>query len=301
MKQKKMKWICGLLSLTTALSLSGCQKKGNAVTQHTHTYTPETMAASCLEKGYTRYECECGDAYLEDGAAALGHSYESAVIAPTTEDQGYTLYTCTRCGDSYRDEFTEKLPEDLVFSGAVKDYLLPLESFSRERTHEPEFVMIHFTSAVVLSQNDPYNMDTIRSIFEDNEVSVHYIIDRDGTIRCYVPENLVAWHAGAGTWKDNPDYTNKLNDYAIGIELAAIGSKKDMKQYLSSAAYNSLDQSLIGFTDAQYHALKELVRDICQRHEIPMDREHLIGHQEYSPKKPDPGELFDWERLLSEE
>ena len=30
----------------------------------------------------------------------------------------------------------------------------------------PEFVMLHFSSAVVLDQEDPYNMDTIRSILD---------------------------------------------------------------------------------------------------------------------------------------
>jgi dimethylamine--corrinoid protein Co-methyltransferase len=34
------------------------------------------------------------------------------------------------------------------------------------------------------------------------------------------------------------------------------------------------------------------------RNGIPMDREHVIGHQEYSPKKSDPGELFDWSKLI---
>ena len=47
-----------------------------------------------------------------------------------------------------------------------------------------------------------------------------------------------------------------------------------------------------------YDALKLLVADICQRNNIPLDREHVIGHQEFSPKKTDPGELFDWSRIL---
>ncbi len=30
----------------------------------------------------------------------------------------------------------------------------------------------------------------------------------------------------------------------------------------------------------------------------PLDREHIIGHSEYSALKTDPGELFDWERVM---
>ena len=58
--------------------------------------------------------------------------------------------------------------------------------------------------------------------------------------------------------------------------------------------------TLIGFTDAQYDALSVLVEDICSRYQIPMDRAHIIGHEEYSPQKQDPGQLFDWSRIMPE-
>ena len=280
-----------VLSLLLAITLLGCKAE---VAEHIHSYVAQEVAATCTEQGSVHYVCSCGAAYDGAGEAALGHSYDARVIAPTAMAQGYTGYTCSRCGHSYQDSTTEA-----VYANAVEDYLLPLSDYSRAREYAPEFVMIHFTSAVVLSQTDPYNMDSVRSIFVDYNVSVHYIIQRDGTVRCYIPESLVAWHAGAGTWQDDPKYTNRLNDYAIGIELVAIGSEGDMKQYLTSSAYAGLNPDLIGYTDAQYEALQALVGDICQRNAIPMDREHIIGHEEYSPKKTDPGELFDWDRLLS--
>lgn len=192
-------------------------------------------------------------------------------------------------------------PPDVVSELAQPDYLLPLETFSRPRKHDPEFVMIHFTSAVMLDRNDPYNMEAVRSIFVDYEVSVHYIIDRDGTVRCYIPENVVAYHAGFGTWGDDPKYTDLMNDYAIGIEVVAIGSQKDMAQYLHPEEYGALNPEFIGYTEAQYAALQQLVQDICNRHNIPMDRDHIIGHEEYSPQKTDPGELFDWNRIVKEQ
>ena len=289
------KIICGALAVM--MLLSGCGTKDTSTPtepEHVHSYEGVVLAvASCLEQGGTQYQCDCGRSYTER-VDPLGHSYVTSVILPTAMAPGCTRYTCSRCGDSYDEGETAP-----VYSGAQKDYLLPLTDFSRPREQAPEFVMIHFTSAVVLSREDPFHMDAIRSIFVDYEVSVHYIIDRDGTVRCYIPESLVAWHAGTGTWQDDPKYTNKLNDYAIGIELVAIGSQTDMKQYLTASDYQSLNPDWIGFTDAQYEALEALVRDICLRNEIPMDRDHVIGHQEYSPKKTDPGELFDWDRLMA--
>lgn len=227
------------------------------------------------------------------------HHYVQTVVKPTYTSDGYTLHKCNICHDEYTDAFAQ-MPSEVVSDLAQKDYLQPFENFSRARTENPEFVMVHFTSAVEVSKEAPYNMDTIRSIFVDYKVSVHYIINRDGTIFCYIPEDLVAYHAGGGTWNDDPKYTDNLNSYSIGIELVAIGSASDMAQYLTAEEYEKLSPELIGYTDAQYAALKSLISDICARNDIPMDRQHIIGHEEYSPKKTDPGELFDWERLLAE-
>lgn len=181
---------------------------------------------------------------------------------------------------------------------AMPDYLTPQEDYSWTREVAPEFIMLHFSSNVVVDRENPYGLDAVRSIFIENGVSTHYLIDRDGTIYGYVPENRVAWHAGKGSYADDDRLTDNMNHYAIGIELMAIGSREDMAKYLTSEEYDALDPSLIGYTEAQYAALAVLLPDICSRYDIPFDREHIIGHQDYRPAKPDPGELFDWERVV---
>ena len=181
---------------------------------------------------------------------------------------------------------------------AVEDFLEPVEEFSWERQYDPEFVMIHFSSAVVNHRNDPYNIKHLRKIYVDYDVSVHYVIERDGTVHCYIPEERVAWHAGRGSFGGDAKYTNKMNLYAIGIELLAMGTEDEMSAYLTSKEYKALDKSLIGFTDAQYASLKALVEDICSRQNIPLDRQHVIGHEDYSPDMNDPGDLFDWSKII---
>ena len=37
------------------------------------------------------------------------HSYTSVVTAPTCTAKGYTTYTCSKCGDSYKDSYTDAL------------------------------------------------------------------------------------------------------------------------------------------------------------------------------------------------
>lgn len=184
------------------------------------------------------------------------------------------------------------------YTGAVSQYLMPLEEYSWEREQKPEFVMLHFTSAVVEHREDPCNPQYVRDIFEDYKISVHYVIDREGTVYCYIPEDRVAWHAGEGSFGQDPKYRDKMNSYAIGIQLLGIGSQEEMKAYLGTEEYEALDPAVIGFTDAQYASLNALVADICSRYDIPADRDHVIGHDQYSPDAQDPGSLLDWDRVL---
>jgi len=172
------------------------------------------------------------------------------------------------------------------------------ELASSEREEEITHIVLHFISNVLANRTEPYIMEDIHRIFLDYGVSAHYIIDRDGTIHLAVPEYRVAFHAGAGTLTDFPEYENRLNQYSIGIELLGIGSQADMSIFLTADEYEALDPRLIGFTDAQYYALNRLLNDILARHPaIQPNRTHIIGHDEYSPSNTDPGELFEWERL----
>ena len=64
-----------------------------------HNYEAVVTEPTCTEQGYTTYTCsKCGDSYVADETEAHGHAYESV----TTED-GEVIYTCIICGDSYTD------------------------------------------------------------------------------------------------------------------------------------------------------------------------------------------------------
>lgn len=97
--------------------------KGTAVT-----------GSTCTGEGMTEYHCvRCGAHRLEGDAVsghvpgeaatctepqlctkcgavitkALGHDYRAEVTAPTCTAMGYSVFTCSRCGDSYKGEYTE--------------------------------------------------------------------------------------------------------------------------------------------------------------------------------------------------
>ena len=79
---------------------------------HQHSYKTTAVAATCTTGGYTLHECSCGASYKDGQTAALGHSYVDTVVAPTTSSQGYTEHTCSRCGDSYKDSYTDPVRWD---------------------------------------------------------------------------------------------------------------------------------------------------------------------------------------------
>lgn len=179
----------------------------------------------------------------------------------------------------------------------LNEKLLPKQN-SEVRKDNITHVVIHFSSNAYNNQQNPYNIDDVYSIFKDNKVSSHYLIDRDGKVYIFVPENRVAYHAGKGKLKEYPEYENKLNHYSIGIELLGIGKKEEMIPIIGLQKFNSIDPELLGFTKKQYDSLNLLLDDVLSRNKnIKKDRKHIIGHSEYNPNKTDPGDLFDWSEI----
>ncbi len=72
---------------------------------------------TCTEEGHydeVVYCTVCHEELSRNTVAveALGHDYEAVVTEPTCTEQGYTTYTCTRCRDSYKADYTEALGHD---------------------------------------------------------------------------------------------------------------------------------------------------------------------------------------------
>ena len=67
-------------------------------------------APTCTEKGWNAYEtCSRCDYTTYAELPALNHDYQAVTVAPTCETDGYTVFTCSRCKDSYTADPTDKL------------------------------------------------------------------------------------------------------------------------------------------------------------------------------------------------
>lgn len=70
----------------------------------------EAKAPTCTEKGWKAYETcsRCGYTTRKE-LPALNHDYQAVTVEPTCETDGYTIFTCSRCKDSYTADPTDKL------------------------------------------------------------------------------------------------------------------------------------------------------------------------------------------------
>ena len=130
----------------------------------------------------------------------------------------------------------------------------------------PSLVVIHYTAM------DSCAAARARLCDPAAEVSAHWLISETGDAEALVPEEMRAWHAGAGSWCGQGD----INSRSIGIELANAGRQP--------------------FPEPQMMALEVVLRGIGLRWGIGPDG--VIGHSDMAPgRKTDPGPRFDWRRL----
>lgn len=106
-----------------------------------------------------------------------------------------------------------------------------------------------------------------------SEVTTHYLVSsKAGAITQMVHEADIAWHAG--NWE--------YNRTSIGIEHE--GYVENPKKW---------------YTKKMYEASAKLVRSICDRYKIPMDRKHIVAHSEVpGATHTDPGKGWDWKRYM---
>ena len=65
---------------------------------HTHSYAQTVTKPTCTEGGYTTYTCSCGSSYRDNYTNALGHDIVYTVSKrPTTAESGTLSGKCSRC------------------------------------------------------------------------------------------------------------------------------------------------------------------------------------------------------------
>lgn len=95
----------------------------------------KTVKPTCTTDGYTVYTCtKCGDSYNCDIVKALGHDYRPVTTDATCTEDGYVTHTCTRCKTFYKEEGAEKLGHLEVIDAEAVDATC-IEAGSTESSH----------------------------------------------------------------------------------------------------------------------------------------------------------------------
>ncbi|WP_232241344.1 N-acetylmuramoyl-L-alanine amidase [Kutzneria sp. 744] len=141
-------------------------------------------------------------------------------------------------------------------------------------------IVIHDTESTPTSSATPY--DQAIATFQDpaDGVSSHYVIrSSDGQVTQMVPTKDIAWHAANWT----------TNEHSIGIEHEGIAA-----------------QGGAWYTEQMYQASAKLVRYLAAKYDIPLDRQHILGHEDVSRERAtnfaavhwDPGPYWDWAHYM---
>lgn len=121
-----------------------CKNDATHIVREEHIFSETTVEPTCTSRGYTTYTCKCGYSYDANFVPATTHKYvytsnnngthtgicdynnahsvlenceyDTKTVAPTCENQGYDLHTCTVCGYSYKDNYVKKLGHDWMYT-----------------------------------------------------------------------------------------------------------------------------------------------------------------------------------------
>ncbi|MFI6876150.1 N-acetylmuramoyl-L-alanine amidase [Streptomyces sp. NPDC050400] len=110
--------------------------------------------------------------------------------------------------------------------------------------------------------------------------SAHYVIrSADGAVTQMVPTQNLAYHAG--------NYVTNM--HSVGIEHEGFAA-----------------QGATWYTETQYRATADLVKYLAARFDVPLDRQHVVGHDNVvGPNSSlasgvhwDPGPFWDWDHFM---
>ncbi|MFG2987367.1 N-acetylmuramoyl-L-alanine amidase [Streptomyces sp. NPDC048258] len=134
----------------------------------------------------------------------------------------------------------------------------------RPEAYPIEYVVIHLTTDILPIMFAKFKDPTER-------VSAHYVISATGRrIAQCVRDRDVAWHSGS-VW---------YNYRSIGIEHEGW-----------------TDQPV--YTDEMYEASAVLTATICAKYDVPVDRDHILGHVEVPlSTHDDPGTAWNWNKYM---
>lgn len=193
-------------------------------------------------------------------------------------------------------------------------------------------------AAVILHQTGETDLDKIIRYYTSNadRIAPHYMVEVHGSVRRFVTEDRIAYHAKIdpqeaqlysrgyqewSTWEwsnGKPEPRGlELSNYVQWREQWRRRGYQSPLDLVTRSRPNALSVGIEiqkplyptkkFFEAPQYKAAAELVFEVCKRHKLPVDREHVLIHYDVSPMRRsnkqgswDPPSSFDYNLLWDE-
>lgn len=143
----------------------------------------------------------------------------------------------------------------------MRDHFTPNHDYGR-KGFLPQFIVVHIAEGSVAGTEEWF-------FNPDSKVSAHYIVGKDGSIVHFVHESDTAWANGIMT---NPDF--KMPD-GSNVPFA--------DPNLVSISIEHEGHACDSWPEEQVNASAQLIKEIAKRWQIPLDRQHIIGHYQINP------------------
>lgn len=168
-------------------------------------------------------------------------------------------------------------------------------------------VVLHYTAMAIEAQ------ETNDGMIRYQDKSVQYIVGRDGEIVQEVLDKYGAYHTGCfdgcsdqNCCTQNCPVCDEFNEFinpnkrCIGIEIANLGNNcaDTSENFLDIPCVTLEGETVEEYSIPQIDAVVDLVKYLAVKHDIPLDRKHIVSHQEIAIGKPDPGPAFDWDSFM---
>ena len=156
---------------------------------------------------------------------------------------------------------------------------------SKNRKSYTKGYMIENPKYIVIHHSAFKDLESLKKVFEDNNVSCHYFIDGNGVLSNVIDDSCIAYHAGFSYWNGEEN----LNNSSICIEL------------LNESPF------IQDINDKQYNALTILLKQLKNKYNI--SNTNIVSHSDISyfnkdfmdgnflNRKQDVSYLFRWKKL----
>jgi N-acetyl-anhydromuramyl-L-alanine amidase AmpD len=224
---------------------------------------------STMQRGASRTTSRGQQLDLVALPAATPSRSTTGTVSPSTRAGGQSSPECPSTLNCrfVPAAYAQNDPNDLTSYGNY-------DIAQRPRDLKVDYIVIHDTEV---------SYDAAISYFQDPSAlaSAHYVIrSSDGGITQMVRNSDIAY--GAGDWY--------INMHSINIEHEGFAA-----------------QGATWFTESQYRSSAALVRFLAQRYHVPLDRAHIIGHDNVPTRTPemlkdqhwDPGPYWNWAHYMA--